>query len=188
MMGDTNAYFVLWPYEWCKLLMKCNDFGPLDVIYGGEHISVPSFGKVDVEDIIFPVFIHQGTLFLLGKFEIQKKCKATDYLTQNKIYPISDGLWDTECQNLLKNKPFLGHRIPRSCVLEAAIGIGSPISYSRVIPVSIIEQLKLGKKGEEKELPLKNNKVSHVNLQGHFRRLSEESVKLILELIDGSNL
>lgn len=90
-----------------------------------------------------------------------------------------NNLWDTASEIVIKQHPELGYRIPRSCVTEAAIGNGSVLQYHKNIPHTILEKLMLGASGKEKPLPLKDGKVSHINLQGHFRRLSEESAKMI---------
>ena len=68
---------------------------------------------------------------------------------------------------------------------KAAIGInGTALRYDFQFPSGLLSELRLGvRQGEEKPLPLKQGKVSHINLQGHFRRLSEHSVKLLEDIM-----
>ncbi|NDV80737.1 hypothetical protein D0T87_01930 [Bacteroides sp. 51] len=159
------------------------DNGPIKVIYGGEHQSVPPLGKVMVGDMVYPVRINGGALYLLGRFEISAIDDVELYLASQQIEIPAGHLWDTGSEILIKEKPALGHLIPRNCVNHAAIGAGTALVYDRIVPVSIVEKLKLGPKGKEKLLPLKEGKVSHVNFQGHFRRLSEESAEMVGGLI-----
>lgn len=176
-----NTYFVLWPNDWCTLLEKYGEKGPLTVIYGGPHLSVPSLKKVEIGDIIYPVRVSKGYLYILGRMEVAQFENANDYLTKEGITTLDNELWDTASSKLLKAYPKLGHKIPRNCVDDVAIGRnGTQIRFDFPLPFDLLPDLKLGpRKGEEKPFSLKNGKVSHTNLQGHFRRLSESSAKLL---------
>lgn len=180
-----NAYLILWPNEWCKLLEKANEKGPLKVIYGGEHMSVPPLTKVTIGDKIYPIRILNGCMYILGCMQVDSIVDANNYLMQQDITTINEELWDTASSKLLKLRPKLGHQIPRNCVEDAALGIkGTKIRFDFSFPSEFLDCLKLGPSvGEEKGLKLKNGKVSHVNLQGHFRRLSENSAQLIENLM-----
>jgi len=178
-----DNYLILWPNDWCKSLEKADDKGPIEVIFGGEHQSVPPLGKVTVGDTVYPVRVNGGILYLLGSFEITAIDDVERYLSKIKLDRPKGMLWDTASGTVLKEKPELGHRIPRNCVNLAATGKGTPLRFNNPVPLSIVEKLELGPNGKEKPLPLKDGKVSHVNLQGHFRRLDKKSATLLESLL-----
>ena len=176
-----ETYVVLWTNDWCTLLEKSGEKGPLKVIYGGPHISVPSLGKVKSGDVIYPVRVKNGCLYILGRMKVETIIKADNYLAEQGMVRPTGKLWDTASSIVLKQHPKFGHKIPRNCVDNAAIGInGTAIRYDFQLSSELLSELRLGVvRGEEKPLPLKEGKVSHINLQGHFRRLSESSAKLL---------
>ncbi|TVT43724.1 hypothetical protein FNT36_06460 [Hymenobacter setariae] len=180
-----DSYFILWPNDWCKSLAQANDYGPLQVIYGGSHTSVPSLGKIKSGDIIYPVSIKNGQLFVIGSMQVERIIDATIYLTKQAINRIDNDLWDTTAPRLIKERPDLGHRIPRSCVDTAATGSGTGLRFDFQVPTEAIDELRFGPKAEqEKGLSRdKAGRLSHVSLQGHFRRLSTDSAALIAELM-----
>lgn len=180
---ESSSYFILWPNDWCTMLEKAGEQSELTVMYGGPHTSVPPLGKVSVGDFIYPVRIKNGCLFVLGRMQVSEIKDADTYLALEGISRVKGQLWDTYGPELLKLKPHLGHRVPRNCVDHAALGHGTAIRFDCMIPVSVLQMLQLGLKGKEKPLPLKDGKVSHVNLQGHYRRLSDESAQLIEKML-----
>ncbi|QNE40118.1 hypothetical protein F1C16_11390 [Hymenobacter sp. NBH84] len=179
-----NAYFVLWPNDWCKRLQKAGDLGPLQVAYGGPHTSVPSLSKVKAGDLIYPVAIRGGELFILGRLQVEHIDEAEVYLTAHTIQKL-DGMWDTSAPQLLQQHPALGHRIPRTCVDHVATGVGTGLRFDFGVPSELVRQLQFGPKvGQEKPLNISaDSKVSVVSLQGHYRRLSANSAQLIAELM-----
>ncbi len=180
-----NSYFILWPNDWCKSLAQANDYGPLQVIYGGPHASVPSLGRIKVGDIIYPVSIKHDQLFILGRILVERITEAEAYLQEQSIARIGNYLWDESAPKLMKEQPELGHRIPRNCVDAAATGSGTCFKFDFQVPTAIVDSFLFGPKaGQEKGLSRdKTGKLSHVALQGHFRRLSTDSADLITNLM-----
>jgi len=148
-----DNYVILWPNDWCKALEKAGDKGPIEVIFGGEHQSVPPLGKVSVGDTVYPVRVNGGVLYLLGRFEITAIDDVEKYLSLNKLERPKGMLWDTASGIVLKEKPELGHRIPRNCVNHAAIGKGTHLRFDNPVPLSIVEKLELGPNGGKLKTP-----------------------------------
>ena len=180
-----NSYFILWPADWCKRLLQANDFGPLEVVYGGPHTSVPPLGKVKIGDLIYPVSIRNGELFILGRMQVERIAKAEVYLREQNITKHCGQMWDTSASELLKNRPDLGHRIPRTCIDNVATGSGTGFRFDFIAPAEVVDNLRFGPKPEqEKSLSKsKDGKLSHVSLQGHYRRLSADSAVVVAELM-----
>ena len=75
-----NAFVVLWSNEWCEKLKKVAKNDLLSVVYGGPHQSIPSLGKVNVGDWIYPLRSKFGKLFLIGRMKVQEIRDAEAYL------------------------------------------------------------------------------------------------------------
>ncbi|QDA61219.1 hypothetical protein [Hymenobacter jejuensis] len=180
-----NSYFILWPTDWCKRLAQAHDQGPLQAIYGGSHTSVPPLGRVTVGDIIHPVSIKNGQLFIIGRMRVTSILDAEEYLKGQNISRFNNELWDTSAHKLLKQNPELGHRIPRSCIENVALGTGTGLRFDFNLSTEIVSNLRFGQKpGFEKRLSInEEGKISHVGLQGHFRRLSSDSAALVAEVM-----
>jgi hypothetical protein len=181
-----DSYFILWPSAWCKLLAKSGESDRLVVLYGGPHTSVPKLGKVRFGDVIYPVSVGEGSLYILGKMQVEQIVDADTYLADHNISKPSNELWDTYAVKLLKQQPELGHRVPRSCVEQAAVGSGTKLRFNFGVPLTLADKLRFGPKaGAEKALPMgKSGQLSHIGLQGHFRRLSAESAASVAEIME----
>ena len=180
-----NSYFILWPNDWCKRLLQVNDFGPFEAVYGGPHTSVPSLGKVAVGDLIYPISVKDGKLFILGRMKVERITDAEVYLKEQNITKPYGEMWDTLASELLKKRPDLGHRIPRTCIDNVATGRGTEFRFDFGVPAEIIDNLRFGPKaGQEKGLSRsKDGKLSHIALQGHYRRLSADSATVVADLM-----
>ncbi|MBF9142095.1 hypothetical protein [Hymenobacter properus] len=180
-----NSYFILWPTDWCKRLVQVNDYGPFEVVYGGPHTSVPSLGKVAAGDFIYPVSIKNGELFILGRMQVERITEADVYLKEQNIIRPYGEMWDTLATELLKTRPDLGLRIPRTCIDNVATGNGTKFRFDFSVPTEVADKLLLGPKaGQEKGLSKsKDGKLSHVALQGHYRRLSADSAAIVADLM-----
>lgn len=179
-----NVYFTLWPNEWCKRLIKAGDYGPLQVLYGGPHASLPSLSKVKTGDTVYPVAVKDGVLYILGCLHVKHLTEAENYLTAHRIIKL-DYMWDTSAPQLLQQQPALGHRVPRTCVDDAATGEGTRIRFDFRVPTELVQRLQFGPKiGQEKSLIISaDGKVAAISLQGHYRRLSAESAQIIAGLM-----
>ena len=133
--------------------MQVNDFGPLEAVYGGPHTSVPSLGKVAIGDLIYPVSVKNGELFILGRMQVERITEADIYLKEQNITKHYGEMWDTLASELLKKHPELGHRIPRTCIDNVATGNGTGFRFDFGVPTEIIDSLRFGPKaGQEKGL------------------------------------
>lgn len=65
-------YTTLWANDWAKQIQKNDKNSILSVIYGGPHSSQPSLGKIKVGDVIFPVRIESGKLYIMGRMQLRE--------------------------------------------------------------------------------------------------------------------
>lgn len=75
-----SGFMVYWSKDYLKELKAAGDSGPIKVIYGGPHSTMPSIESVEVGDIVYPVTIANGTLCVLARLPIEKKEIAFHYV------------------------------------------------------------------------------------------------------------
>jgi hypothetical protein len=78
----NSAYTVLWTRDHCRDLEKAGDEGrPLQVLFGGTHQSAPSLKSVGIGhgDIVFPVTVHKGTLYVLAGVIVDRFVEIEEY-------------------------------------------------------------------------------------------------------------
>jgi hypothetical protein len=178
------SFIIFWAKDRIENYLKNGDNGPLSVIFGGPHQSQPSFGKIKTGDKIFPITVIDGKMYILGFMEIEKYISEEEYI-KNYLDGIKNDMWDAYC---VKNKETITHKIPWSCVDKVAIGKNGTKIIKRELPEKIINLIKLGpKKGEEMPLKIRDKKIQTSNLIGYFRRLSEESERIFIEIIENTN-
>lgn len=74
------GYMVYWPGEQVRKLKKAKDAGPIRVVLGSIHTKMPSIAKVNVGDVIYPVTLEKGTLYVMARLPVEKVESAFDYL------------------------------------------------------------------------------------------------------------
>jgi hypothetical protein len=181
-MTIMESYVIYWPATWVKTILKNGDGGPLTVIYGGEHISQPALGKVGVGDIIYPVTVADGQLYVMARMTVSAIVDADEYTEKTLGLIREPMMWD---EYTAKHKAAITHKIPRTCADNAAISAdGTPI-VMRPFPTEKIPLIRLGTNpGKELPLKMRGALISMSGLQGHFRRMSEETAILFAECID----
>jgi len=179
-----DAYTTYWPADWVKVILKNGDSGPLSVIYGGEHRAQPPLGKVGVGDMIYPVTLSAGVLYIMGRMRVKEIINADEYAARLGVFrrPL---LWDEYTE---KYKDTITHQIPRTCADDAAVGIDSTLIIMRPFPADNIALVRLGPKpGQELPLKMQNGSISINNFSGYFRRMSEETKRIFDGVISNDN-
>jgi hypothetical protein len=178
-----NSFVVLWTLERCRWLQRVGDLGPLEVVFGGPHTSMPSLDALRAGDRIYPVFVSGGALHVLAGMSVEAIVSPDDFVRQRLGITRPPGrMWDQLFCELKQSQPSVGHRIPITCADRAAVSSnGSPIRFDRTLNAADLAAIKLGPRlGHEQPLKgvvdgqLKNN----FSLQGHVRRLSAQSAGL----------
>lgn len=186
--GDT--FVVLWSQDRVKWLRKCGDEGPLEVVFGGPHISQPSIEKVRVGDVICPLAARKGKLFVLGMLRVEQLVDPDDFV-KVRLGINRDGvlMW-----NDIRYGPHgtkYGHRIPQTCADLAAKGTGTNFAWDTSVPPESLGVLRFGPKAG-KELPLKGVSdgllKSILSFHGHVRRASKETGEILKSIVRNSGL
>ena len=191
-----DSYTVLWTNDRCDRLKKHGATGqPLRVLFGGSHLSAPSFTRFGVKagDIIYPVGIRRCKLHIIACMKVGAIISVGDYLQDYLgdmgIQP-DDHLWDVE-DYLLKEHPELEHRIPTGCVYEAALaeeGTGTPIRFDVAVSPHVLERLRFcSRRGERRLKYVEDGLLKRaISLQGRVSRLSPESAVAFERLVLGA--
>ena len=176
-----NSYTYYWPAGWVKTIINNNDTGPLTVIYGGEHRSQPPLGKVRPGDVVYPVTLMDGGLYILARMTIDRIIHADEYTATLGIVR-EPFMWDSYTHHHTNS---ITHQIPRTCADDAAVGTNGTAIVLRRFPPDLVPSILLGPKpGSEQPLKMRNGTISINNFSGYFRRLSENSVKQFDAVID----
>lgn len=76
------GYMVYWPKEQLNRLKKAKDTGPIQVVLGSVHTKMPSIVKVKPGDVIYPVTLERGILYVLARLPVEQVESAFDYLVR----------------------------------------------------------------------------------------------------------
>ena len=175
------CFVTYWPADWVKTIIKNGDNGPLSVIYGGEHRSQPPLGKVSIGDVIFPVTLSGGQLYVLARMTVSSIQNADEYTEKMLKIKRDPFIWDSYTS---VHNNSIAHSIPRTCADTAAIGTDGTAIALRPVSLEKITLIKLGPKaGTELPLKMRNGSISVNNFSGYFRRLSEDSAKLFDHIV-----
>lgn len=75
-----SGYITFWSGEYIKKLEKKGDSGPIRVIYGSEHLKMPSIASLRAGDIVYPVALRNKQLCIMARLPIEKIEPAFDYV------------------------------------------------------------------------------------------------------------
>lgn len=74
------GYITYWPGEQIRKLQKAQDHGPIQVVFGSIHTKMPSIARVRVGDVLYPVTLAHGTLFVMARLPVERVESGFDYL------------------------------------------------------------------------------------------------------------
>lgn len=74
------GYMVYWPGEQIRKLKKAKDTGPIRVVLGSIHSKMPSIASVKPGDVIYPVTLEKGVLYVMARLPVERVECAFDYL------------------------------------------------------------------------------------------------------------
>lgn len=181
------GYITYFPKEQIKSLQKAKDSGPISVILGSRHTKMPSIKSVKIGDIIYPVTVMNGTLYVVARLPVEKIEPAYDYLMRElgrdfgAILP--DGIKDYS--EITPKLPHKKHQEPFTCCAELAATSksGSTIGL-RPIPEEYLSELRFGPtKNKEKGLNFdKNGNPSILSVSSAVRRMSEKTQEIFDKL------
>ena len=67
-----SRFIVYRPQEQIRKLKKAKDSGPIQVVLGSIHTKMPSIAKVKVGDIVYPVTLENGTLYVMTRLSVER--------------------------------------------------------------------------------------------------------------------
>ena len=143
-----------------------------DLLFGGPHVSMPSFSRAGVVpgDWIYPIHVHGGALHVLGRMRVVRIIPIADFRPAAPM-----GL------TLTFLRP--------TCTDEAVVGeSGTPLMHNLVLPPEGVENLtyvsKRGRRDVKKHLR-DARVISLAGFQGNYR-LSEESGAELAGLVESA--
>lgn len=189
----TDSYTVLWSNDRIQHIIKHRQEGArLEVLFGGPHSSEPSFRRYGVKegDWIYPVRVHQGVLYVIGRMQVRRLISLEEYIAQ---YPdafahCERGRYPMETlANYLSLHPEKLYLAP-TCTEEVAIGEeGTRIRLDLAVPSDLLERLRFRSKKKDRGLKhIEQGRLKSVtSLQGGIYRLAEASAAELALLLAG---
>jgi hypothetical protein len=123
----SEAYSVYWPRQrWRRAAGVCQR---LAVLFGGPHLSEPSFRRAAVQpgDLLYPIGVCNQVLYVLGRMRVQQIVPVGEDQALLQEYLARYGAW--------------GFLAP-TCTTEVVIGAGGTgILLDRPLPGEILQRL-----------------------------------------------
>jgi hypothetical protein len=183
----AESYTTLWANDWITRLTKSRAIDrPWKFLFGGPHISQPSFTRagVKVEDTIYPIRLYKGVLYLLAQVKVKEMISYEEYL-KGYLGLLSGEESDLEryekIEQYRKQHANDLHLLPRTCTDEAIVAEEEcSLRFDLAIPPEILERLRYRSKKRERGVKhIEEGKLrSTVSIFGIYR-LSEASAQEI---------
>ena len=177
----SNAYVSLWTKVRCAWLRRVRDSRPLLVLFGGPHLSLPSMAARERGRYCLSVWVSHGQLRIIARMQVGRIITLAEYASEYvRLGPLPAGPVDHDFPRL---HPELGHRSPFGCIDKVAFAsMGTQLNFERSNAPQELPLLRFGPKpGREKSLTgLQDGRLSSsLNFQGHVRRASEQTRKIL---------
>jgi hypothetical protein len=185
-----EPFLVLWSKERLRQLRRAAEQqARLSVIFGGPHLSLPSFTKFGVRpgDRIFPVFAQDRQLHLVCGATIREVQPIRPFLISR--FGVTDeqaagSLWSV-WPELKRRYPEVAYLRDDDCVDEAASCESTPLSFDRVVPPAVLMRLTFRSSTGERPLrQVEDGKLrSTVSIQNGYFRLAPDSANDLESLL-----
>jgi hypothetical protein len=209
----SEAYTMFWTHDRCDALRKLGCLGkPLDVLFGGPHISEPSFRRAGVRpgDEVYPITVKAGTLYVLCRVRAGRVLSLENYVAAHRDlfapYLVEPPAWFNELRearhtlvdfeavqardalnHYCEVRPELRYLAP-TCTDEAVeCEEGTPLRLDLAVPSDLLLRLRYRSRRSERDLHkyIRDGRlVQSLGVQGIYR-LSEASAHDVGELVDG---
>jgi hypothetical protein len=121
----SEAYSVYWPQRWWRSAAGVTE--NLTVLFGGPHLSQPSFRRATVQrgDLLYPIGICDQALYVFGRMRVQEIIAADrrlldEYFTRYKMWQF----------------------LAPTCTTEVVIGAeGTRVHLDRPLPGEVLKRL-----------------------------------------------
>jgi hypothetical protein len=170
----VDSYTVFWPNHRCQALERHGLGAPLTVLFGGPHLSQPSFRRAGVNegDYLYPVRVLGGSLYVLGRMRVRQLISLEDAQTPATL--------DDHLQRYPQWR-----WLQQSCTNEVVLGqAGTPLRLDMVVPPDLLERLTFSSRRKERTLKhVQDGRLTYtISLQGIYR-LSEPSAAELAGLL-----
>lgn len=189
----SEAFTVLWNSDRVRIARTGGRVGkPLPFLFGGPHISQPSFLRAGVRpgDQVHPIFVKGGVLHVLASLIVERIVTVEDFIAENpELYPPDRrGRWLGETLEFAAaGQPWL-KAVCWTCSDHVLIaGDSTPLSLQSALPQEALSRLTFrSKKAVRPVKGLKDGKLTGViSLQGIYR-LTESSANDLLEATESA--
>jgi hypothetical protein len=152
----SEAYSVYWPQPRWRQAVGVSQ--PLTVLFGGPHISEPSFRRATVQpgDLLYPIGVRDQVLYLFGRMRVQEIIEVDKDLLREHL--ARHGAW---------------RFLAPTCTTEVVIGSeGTSVILDRPLPGELLRRLTyLPRRGPRpvKHVSEDGRLVHAMSVQGIYR-------------------
>ena len=208
----SEAYTMFWTHDRCDALRRLGALGkPLEVLFGGPHISEPSFMRAGVRpgDAVYPIAVRAGVLSVLARVRVRRILSLENYIAARRDlfapYLAEPPAWFNELREArrtldfdvvqatdafnryCKEHPELRYLAPTctSEVVECEEGGGTPLRLDLAVPPDLLLRLRYRSLRGERDLHkyIRDGRlVQSLGVRGIYR-LSEPSAREVAALV-----
>ncbi len=172
----ADAYTTLWTHERCREARAAKQAdAPLNLLFGGPHISQPSFRRagVKVGDYVYPISVQRGIIYIIARLQVQALLTLEEYIEQ---HPKLFAPYRRTARAMETLAAFISafpqkRYLFRTCTNEVLTGEGTPIRFDLAIPSAIVNRIRYrSQRGERPIKHLEDGKVIRtISIQGIYR-------------------
>jgi hypothetical protein len=210
----SEAYTMFWTHDRCDALRKLGRLGkPLDVLFGGPHISEPSFRRAGVrsDDEVYPVAVKAGILYVLCRIRVARVLSLENYVAAHRDlfapYLVEPPAWFNELREARHTlvdfdavqardalnhycdvRPELRYLAPTCTDEVVECEDGTPLRLDVAVPPDLLLRLRYRSQRGERDLHkyIRDGRlIQSLGVQGIYR-LSEPSARDVAALVASS--
>ncbi len=187
------AFTTFWTNDQVRRLVKAGVVGrPLALTFGGPHQSAPRFSRAGVRpnDLVFPVRVLEGRLYVLGRLRVGAILAAEAFVASHPEQFASIGLGEpafVRLERWIASDAAIAALCPGEADEVIVADDATPITLDAVVPVSSVRDLRW-QSGRQPERPIKHldadgRIMRTISLQGVYR-LTAQSASVLGEALD----
>ena len=203
-----DAYTLFCPRERVDVLRRLHWQGKqLEVLFGGPHISLPSFIRAGVHpgDVLYPITVRSGVLYVLGRTRVRRLLDMETYINEHpdlfaspieeaKAWAAEHSAYRYDPDAVFAHKVFERYRSAHPEVEALSTNYAdevveceesTPLQFDRAVPPDLLATLRFRSHRSERDLHkhLRNGRlVQSLGVQGIYR-LTESSARALEALV-----
>jgi hypothetical protein len=181
-----DSYTVLWNKDRVRIAEQQGLEGrTLEALFGGPHISQPSFMRAGVQpgDHLYVIAVSKCVLHVMLRFTVTRMVPVGRFIAENPhLFPPGRQTLELYVQSHPEMKALIW-----TCTDEVVQGHSTPLVLSQLLPIACLERLHFrSRRGERPVKGVQDGRLTTaVSFQGVYR-LAEQSARDFEETVVGA--